>query len=76
VAVAINGKVKLPVLAKKLGIPLKKVKSWKQRFQKQIKRRPLSPKKARNHLNLMQAMRQHARLRMRIKRLKTALRKG
>jgi hypothetical protein len=76
VAVALNGKIRLPVLARKLRVPLKKVRRWKQKFQGQIKRRQLPAKKARRHLNLIQALGQRERVRVRIVKLKAALKKA
>jgi BioD-like phosphotransacetylase family protein len=74
VMVAINGGVRLGVLANQLQIPLKKVRRWKQKFQGEIKRRQLPAKKVQAHLNLLQAFSQRSQIQSRIVELKGALR--
>lgn len=76
VAVAMNGKVRLPVLARKLGVSLKNVRGWKRKFQGQIKGRPLPAKKVWKHVDLVQALLQRARIQSRIVKLKAALREA
>ena len=76
VEVVVNGKLRLPRVAKKLGVPLKKVRAWKRKFQGQIKRQQLPAKKARAHIDLIQAIAQRARAHSRVIKLKTALQKA
>jgi uncharacterized small protein (DUF1192 family) len=63
IAIAINGNVRLPVLAKTLEVPLPKLTRWKHRFQDQVQGGQWPAKKTKNHL---------ARLQSRISNLKAA----
>ena len=63
IAIAINGNVRLPVLAKTLEVPLPKLTRWKHRFQEQVQGGQWPAKKTKNHL---------ARLQSRISKLKAA----
>ena len=73
VALAVNGKVRLPVLARKIGVPTHKVRRWKQRFAGQIQKRPLKGKQVQKRLDLVQALVERARIQAKIDRLKAAL---
>ena len=76
VAVAVNGNLRLPFVAKKLGLPLKNVRAWKRKFQGQVKRIQLPGKKARMHIDLLRAIVQRARAHSRVIKLRTALEKA
>jgi uncharacterized protein YjcR len=74
VAVALNGKIRLPILARKLRVSLKQLKRWKRRFGEKIQKRQLPAKKARKHLKLLLALSQRAQAQARVIKLKAALR--
>jgi len=76
VEVVISGNLRLPVVAKKLGLPLKEVRAWKRKFKGQVKRLQLPGKKARLHIDLIHAIIQRARAHSRVIKLRAALGKA